>query len=408
MRKCLMSLVICSTLMIVLFCVGCGPKASASEKGAIDPNIKQAKSKPAPQPDAAKAQSDSPAPGKKQSAPAQGKGGILVADKDTYDFSNVEPKQKVYGSFILKNDGDSTVKIKRNIRKSCSCVASPTLNKYVLEPGETAELKFAYTTKSQPGKVTQMLYVDVEPPSTPANLKLKIVSNVREIITVNPPRLDLELRNNAPNTITVVLESVDGDTFRIKSTNSSAQIATTDYDSNISSSRHEIVLTIDQEKLRRTPRGAIRFMTDHPKAKDVSVNFTTKLPFAAYPPTKAFINMEPGQTRKGEVKIVSNYGEKFELGEITCQKGHIEILDTVKTEDGYQINFNFSLPEDMQNRFVNDFLEVKIKDHPQEVIKIQCYGRPDTSPQTNTRRQPNVPSRPVPKPRYQPQPKEEE
>ena len=307
-------------------------------------------------------------------AAASKKGGRLTVDKLVYDFGDVEPLQKVKGQFLLTNEGTEVLEIKKPIRKSCGCTV-PRLKTYTIEPGQSTPLYVTYTVGSHPGKSTKTISIDTRSPSTPRTLMLKVTANIKNIVNVRPERFQFELRADPRREYTMELESTDGKPFKITNLISRNEVVTAEFDAGHEAARHTIPIKIDADKLRGTRNGIITFQINHPKLKNVSIPFRVVLPFVAHPPTKAFLRLRPGQPQTASVKVISNFGEDFELGEISSAGGYIKVTNTTRTDDGYQIEFTFTVPPGENKSIFHDYLLIHIKDQPQNTIKLSCYGR---------------------------------
>jgi Protein of unknown function (DUF1573) len=318
-------------------------------------------------------------------AAASKKGGRLTADKLVYDFGDVEPLQRVKGQFLLTNKGTEILEIKKPIRKSCGCTV-PKLKSYNIEPGKSTPLYVTYTVGSHPGKSTKTISIDTKSPGTPKTLMLKVTANIKKIVTVKPERFRFELQANSKHEYTVELESTDGKPFKITGLISRNEVVTGEFDAANEAVRHTVPIKIDVEKLRGTRNGVITFKINHPKLKNVSVQFQTVLPFVVHPSTKAFLRLRPGQPQTATVKVTSNFGEDFELGEISSAGGYIKVTNTTKTDDGYQIKFTFTVPPEEKKSIFHDSLLIHIKDQPQNTIKLSCYGRVSSAATRSARR----------------------
>jgi len=307
-------------------------------------------------------------------AAASKKGGRLTVDKPVCDFGDVEPLQKVKGQFMLTNDGTEILEIKKPIRKSCGCTI-PNLKTYNIKPGQSTPLSVTYSVGSRPGKSTKTISVDVKSPGTPRTLLLKVTTNVKKIVAAKPERFRFEFRADSKHKYTVELESTDGKPFRITDLISRNKVVTGEFDAANEAVRHTVPIKIDVEKLRGIRNGVITFKINHPKLKNVSVPFQTVLPFVVHPSTKAFLRLRPGQPQTATVKVTSNFGEEFELGETSSTGGYARITDTTKTDDGYRIKFTFTVPPKEKKSIFHDSLLIHIKGQPQNTVKLSCYGR---------------------------------
>lgn len=307
-------------------------------------------------------------------AAASKKGGRLTVDKLVYDFGDVEPLQKVKGQFMLTNEGTEVLEIKKPIRKSCGCTV-PKLKTYNIKPGQSTPLSVTYSVGSRPGKSTKTISIDTKSPGTPRTLMLKVTANIKKIVAAKPERLRFEFRADSKHKYTVELESTDGKPFRITDIISRNKVVTGEFDASNVAVRHTVPIQIDVEKLRGIRNGIITFTINHPKLKRVSVPFQTVLPFVVHPSTKAFLRLKSGQPQTATVKVTSNFGEEFELGEIFSTGGYVKVTDTTRTDDGYRIKFTFTVPPEEKKSIFHDSLLIHIKGQPQNTVKLSCYGR---------------------------------
>ena len=98
-------------------------------------------------------------------------------------------------------------------------------------------------------------------------------------------------------------------------------------------------------------------------------------PFAAKPATRYFSKAKPGESIKSTVTVISNFGESFELGRVRSEKGHVKILNTSKSPDGYKIDFALNVPQDHKSGLIRDHLLIDIKGRQKDAVKVICYAR---------------------------------
>ena len=301
------------------------------------------------------------------------KPGELVAEPMTLELGVVEPGSSTEGIYVLKNVGEGTVHIS-GTGASCQCTVAK-LDNMTLAPGESTTLRMTYKASTHPGKVTKRVWVNVKPPSTPRKLTMTFKAMVRQHIAAQPEAWQFEMRDVPDNSKPLVLKSEDGAAFRVTSVTVSGKVAEVAFDPKAEQAEHTLPITVDQEKLRQTQRGSVSVMTTHPKGKRVSVPFTTLLPFRAEPRRKVFRNLTSGQQQKAVITVVSNYDEAFELGEISSDKGLVEVLSKTAVEGGYKLTTVFKVPKKPKSRQLKDSLRVPIKGRAAETLEVVFYGR---------------------------------
>lgn len=329
----------------------------------------------------AKFQAEKPGPKKaepKKSVPRDRNAGYLSADKNKLDFGLVDPGQKVKGEFILTNNGKKTLKISK-ADSSCGCTVAKLKTK-TLEPGQSVPLAITFTAPTKATTVTKKVWVITEAPALPEKLEMKVTAKVQKYIDVKPARLEFEKSSGSGSDATVVLESTRGESFRIKSTNSSRQALEVTFDPKNKATRHELPINIDRKKMKGLPRGNLTLTLSHPKSKTITIPFSIVPPFQAHPATRAFLNAQPGKPQKSTISVTSNYEKDFELGEVTSQKGLVTVESIKKQKDSYQIVVVMTPPADSKARIYTDHLIINIKDHPDDTLKVYCYGRKKTKP----------------------------
>jgi len=359
MKDALMHVVVIIGLFWGFSCWGCAGPEKTDKMTAAAPKAAAKKTTPA-----------SPA---KPTPSAPKKVGSLSVDKTEYDFGDVKPNSKVNGKFILTNTGKAPLEIQKTVRKSCGCTV-PKLKDYTLQPGQSTALFVTFSVGSHPGKTSKLIWVDVKPPATPKTLKLSITANVKKIVAVQPEELLFEIRPNPQLQYVLKLQSTDNKPFSITGFATHGKVATANFDEQQNDPCHVVTIKIDPQKLGARKNGVLTLNINHPDLKTIAIPYKSVLPFSAHPPTRAFLRMKPGETKEEYIKVVSNFGEKFEIAKVASAKGLVKVLKTTQTEDGYKIDIAFTTPAESKGRFLQDELTIKIKDHPETEVVVKCYA----------------------------------
>ena len=111
---------------------------------------------------------------------------IIKADNATHDFGTVWVGPTLKHSFIIKNEGDATLEIKK-VKPSCGCtIAGPYPRK--IEPGETGEFPFSVASQKLRGKFEKAITVTSNDYATPT-LRLRLRGLVKRYVEVVPPNV---------------------------------------------------------------------------------------------------------------------------------------------------------------------------------------------------------------------------
>lgn len=107
----------------------------------------------------------------------------LVCDKPVYEFGERDNSEVVEHDFIIRNDGDLTLEIKK-AKPSCGCtVANISLRE--VPPGESAVITAKLNLKGRDGKQHKTISVESNDPVQP-NYKLTLTGTAIASITVSP------------------------------------------------------------------------------------------------------------------------------------------------------------------------------------------------------------------------------
>jgi hypothetical protein len=365
-RTWLLLFLILTAGLLVMGCQAKKTTETASPAAAESKPVTQEKVAPKPVDPPAKADPPAKKVARREDA------GLLSVDKLNHAFGRIEPRAKVRGEYILTNTGKETLEIDK-VGKSCGCTV-PELETKILEPGQSVPLKITFSASDRPGKVEKKLWVTTKAPHLPEKLTMTLTATVVKFVEAKPDKFNLTIMDG-PQTETLVLESIDDQPFKVTGFTSNENCITVNFDKDAKATRHELTLDIDSTKLRKTTRGNLVVRLDHPKVKTVTLGFVAVRPFVAKPATKFFRSLQAGSTKEAVVTVVSSSSADFELGDVTSEKGLIEVLNTEKTKDGYKIRYQITIPEDKTSGRVKDLLKIAIKDHPEDTITVTCYGR---------------------------------
>jgi hypothetical protein len=126
-------------------------------------------------------------------------------------------------------------------------------------------------------------------------------------------------------------------------------------------------------RLRRSPAGRIEISVSHPECNKVTIPFNAPREHEISPSSIVLFGAEPNEPVIREVTVFSNYGEEFEIDEVSKKRCCItKVLSREKVEGGYKLELEITPPKREGNKVFKDVLYVKIKDG--ETLELGCRG----------------------------------
>lgn len=113
---------------------------------------------------------------------AQGSPRIKV-DKKVFDFGVIYRGNSAEGYFIIRNQGNDTLRIK-NVRSSCGCTAA-ILDKKNLGPNEQTKLKAKFSSGGYKGRVNKKIFVYTNDTQTPVTV-LEVQGEIKVDLEITP------------------------------------------------------------------------------------------------------------------------------------------------------------------------------------------------------------------------------
>jgi len=317
-------------------------------------------------------QTETPPPPAEQKAqtPAVPSKARIKFETSEYDFGEVAPDSINNCIFKFTSTGEETLKID-HMQGTCKCTV-PELAKKDYAPGESGEIKVEFHAPRYQGPTSQHVIVfsnDGEKPRA----ELEIKAYVKLAVSVMPESLNLSLLDPNAGTMPITIASNDGERFAITKTESQGNTIKFEIDPNNISDKHILKPIVNTAALRNNLMGSVIFTINHPKCKEVRLQWTCMKEFEASPSVIIIRNAEAGEVQKRSIFLTSNYNQPIEIESAVSDKGLVKVTNQVKTENRFQFDVDIVPPaREGQLRVFSDTLRIKIKG--KEEIAIPCRG----------------------------------
>jgi len=195
----------------------------------------------------------------------------IYVQNPSHNFGTLIQGKKLDHTFIIKNNGDSPLKIS-HIRPACGCTAANASSPVVL-PGKTSEIKATFNSANFFGNVSKTIAVESNDPATPV-YTLTIAGNIIEEISVKPKQLNLgQVKPETSITTYITLENRGPKPLKLISANSPMpQLSIKSDKSQIKPGESaKINITVIPRQEDRMLSGYITISTDNPDKKEIMV-----------------------------------------------------------------------------------------------------------------------------------------
>ena len=300
-------------------------------------------------------------------------GARITFENEILDFGKIRPGSNNTGEFKFTNTGNETLKI-TNVERCCSVVTK--LDKAEYEPGQSGILGITYTAANIPILYEKQVHVnsnDKKNPRVPLTVKAEIVMNVSwepKTFTLYP-----DMENAGCPKITI--KSVDGTKkFSIKRFISTFNCINADIDPSAQATEFTIQPKVDISKLAQDTRGIVDislvYAEENEPPDTISIQFKATERFSVTPRPLIMFYSDPQKPISQQLKITKNYGEDFEIENVSSKAGHVKMLGQKEIENGYQFDLEINPEPVDEQRSFNDTLIIAIKDG--QKIEISCRG----------------------------------
>lgn len=298
----------------------------------------------------------------------QSKSPKIDFEKEEHDFGNVGPGTNNLCEFRFTNTGNGTLKI-GEITKTCGCTPF-SLEKNEYAPGESGTLKVNYLSEQLRGQTTKHLIINSNDTARP-EVTLAVKANIMIQVDHEPKTLNLLLKQENAGCPQLTLTSIDNQPFSITSFKSTANCLTADYDPSEKATKIVLQPKVDMEMLEKTMNGRIEIGLSHPECKTISINVNTLPKFKIIPRSIVVRGTASNQPIVKKLRILSNYGENFDLESTWSGKGIVKVLNNSFVRDGYELELEIKPPASKNTkRIFTETFFVKTKEGIQ--IEIPC------------------------------------
>jgi len=238
----------------------------------------------------------------------------IIIEEMTYDFGEVWSGTKVQHAYVVRNDGDSLLKI-ISVKPSCGCTVAQDYDRQIL-PGETGKIPITLDTSRLGTKVTKHVTVKSSDPNS-ETIDLTVSGAVKQRINIDPVRggsfgrikpsetikRTLTLTNNTGKPVDLSVMTPQEGAFRAELKEVEPQQA------------WELTLSTQPPYQEQYNRGNIKLKTgieDQP-VLDIPANVYVLPVIEVTPPTDLIIPKAQPTTSKQPVRVTFNTDESYRV-----------------------------------------------------------------------------------------------
>lgn len=245
----------------------------------------------------------------------------IVCDEPVYNFGTVANTGHVEHTFLIRNAGEVTLEI-RNVRASCGCTAT-AISKYMIEPGQTAEIVAKLDLRGRQGRQYKTIFVDTNDPRTPT-LTLAFEGTAQPDFRVQPRQIFFgRIGAQAVVTGTIELATSSGQWLNVKRVDSGNPHLTAVV---IGEPPH---LEVEIKTLPPMPKGPFHsrvvIETDHPSEPVTEILVTAfVVGDVTFAPTELVLREDPDVRTTRYILLRSETDQPFQILSVATPQPDIE------------------------------------------------------------------------------------
>ncbi len=207
------------------------------------------------------------------------------------------------------------------------------------------------------------------------NPEVTLTINARIVpkVVYQPSKINLVLDQENAGCPEITITSLDKQAFSIKGFHSTGAIITADVDPAVEATRFVLQPKVDLEKLQKYSAGIVTMTLTHPELDRVTIYFLKKQRFQVKPDSVFLLHPTPQEPSINKIAVVSNYGEDFEIGSTSSQKGMAKVLSQRAIANGYQLEVEVTPPPRNETGGFTDVLNIQLTNG--EELLMKCYIR---------------------------------
>ncbi|MCC6322194.1 MAG: DUF1573 domain-containing protein [Phycisphaerales bacterium] len=303
----------------------------------------------------------------------------LNIENGTFDFGDISDAEPVNHTFNFTNVSDRTVKI--TVAASCGCTVAG-LEKDTYAPGEKGKVTATFNPQGRNGSQTKVLTMTViDPQGVFAQQTMTITSNVKALVTVEPPKMYLtEVDHKAGQTSKLTIKARSGD-FRISTAEANSEFVKINLgepkpieEGGEKMTQYDVELQVGKGAPIGSLSGQITFNSNDAKMKVPAYFIGADVigDMKATPPQAMLRVTTVGTPFSTQVRIDSRSGSAFNITSIDVE-GRQDmklVADAVKNADGgyYMLTIAGQTPD--QPGIVNGTIVISTDAQGGETIRV--------------------------------------
>jgi hypothetical protein len=280
------------------------------------------------------------------------RGPKIASDEPVFDFGLADNSQPIDHTFVIRNEGDTTLEISR-VRPTCGCTVANITSKS-LAPGETSEITTRLSLPGRTGRQTKILLVHSNDPDNP-QYRLTLTGEMTTALQVEPVRHFIgQIQPGAKIRVETRVTSTTDEPFSITGIEASVPDMTAEVEAMEEGKSYRITTLAHAGDSPGLYQANLKILTDHPARKVIDIPINGQIVGdVLVAPQDITLSLQHETPVTRYIVLRPGTQPTFELVNVTTPDPDIKVNVFPFGENGYRIQLeNITAQQDLDGKSV--------------------------------------------------------